>query len=73
MHGLRVPRPEAEQRLRLELAVALCQQEVLVSGPAAELAEISREHFVVLLGSRGLPRHYSDEDVSRDVTYARGE
>ncbi len=71
IQGMRVPQPEAEQRLRTELAIALYQQSVLALGPAAELATMTREMFGALLATRGIERHYSEADLERDLTYAR--
>ncbi|MCP5109705.1 MAG: hypothetical protein GY953_02595 [bacterium] len=34
---------------------------------------MTRELFGALLASRGIERHYSDDDLARDLAYARGE
>ena len=73
VQGLRLPEGEIAQRLRTELAVALYSQGVISIGKAAELAEMSPFRFGKLVGERGIPRHYSDEDLAQDVSYARGE
>jgi predicted HTH domain antitoxin len=73
VQGLRLPEGEIAQRLRTELAVALYSQGVLSLGKAAELAELSRALFGELVGQRGIPRHYGDEDLAQDLSYARGE
>jgi len=73
VEGLRLPEGEIAQRLKAELAVALYSQGVLSLGKAAELAEMSRVRFGQLLGERGVPRHYGDEDLAQDLSYARGE
>jgi predicted HTH domain antitoxin len=64
---------EVEPRLRSELAVALYAQGILPFGKASELAGISRFAFAEFLGQRNVPRHYSDEDLSLDLDYARGQ
>ncbi len=64
---------EAEQRLRTELAIASYRQHVLALGPAAELATMTREVFGALLANRGIERHYSDDDLARDLAIAHGE
>ncbi len=71
--GMRLPAGEIEQRLRVELAVAVYAQGLFSVGPAAELAGMSRETFGSLLGARGVERHYTDEDLQQDAAYARGE
>ncbi|MFN0171313.1 MAG: UPF0175 family protein [Bryobacteraceae bacterium] len=71
--SLRLPEPEVERRLRRELAVALYAQAILPLGKAAELAGMGRIAFGELIGERGIPRQYSQEDLDADVAYARGE
>jgi predicted HTH domain antitoxin len=46
---------------------------VLSLGKAAELAEMSRILFDELVGQRGIPRHYGDEDLAQDLAYVRSE
>jgi predicted HTH domain antitoxin len=73
VQGLRLPEGEIPARLRMELALALYAQGALSLGKAAELAETSRLLFGELVGQRGIPRHYGEEDLARDLSYARGE
>ncbi len=73
VQGLRLPEGEIAQRLKTELAIALYSQGVLSLGKAAELAELSRVLFGELVGQRGIPRHYGEEDLAQDSSYARGE
>lgn len=73
VQGLRLPEGEIAKRLTTELAIALYSQGVLSLGKAAELAEMSRLLFADLVGQRGIPRHYSDEELAQDLSYARGE
>jgi predicted HTH domain antitoxin len=70
--GLRLPEPEMEPRLRAELAIALYAQGILPFGKASELAEISRHGFAELLGQRGIPRHYTEQELDQDLEYAGG-
>ena len=71
--SLKLPPPELEPRLRRELAVALYSQCILSFGKATELAGLSRYSFGDLVTSRGIPRHYGDEDLKLDLDYARGQ
>ena len=71
--SLRLPAPEVESRLRTELALALYAQSILPFGKACELAGASRYSFADLLGARGIPRHYSEDDLTLDVKYGRGQ
>jgi len=73
VQGLRLPEGEIPQRLGTELAIALYAQGALSLGKAAELAETSRLLFGDLIGQRGIARHYGDEDLASDSSYAGGE
>jgi predicted HTH domain antitoxin len=72
-NSLRLPVPEVEPRLRTELAVALYAQGILPFGKACELAESSRYAFADLVANRNIPRHYSEDDLTLDLEYARGQ
>lgn len=72
-NSLRLPATEAEPRLRIELAIALYDQLILPFDKAAELAAVSCLKFADLLAERGLPRHYSQDDIAHDVEYAGGQ
>jgi predicted HTH domain antitoxin len=71
--SLRLPTTEVEPRLRTELALALYRQGILSFGKASELAESSRFAFGELVASRDIPRHYTDEELTQDLGYARGQ
>ncbi len=71
--SLRIPEAEAEQRLRQELAVALYAQGLLSFGKASELAGESRFRFADVVTQRGIARHYGEEELTEDLTYAGGE
>lgn len=72
-NSLRLPVTEVAPRLRTELAVALYSQGILSFGKASELAESSRFGFADLLASREIPRHYTDDELTQDLRYARGQ
>lgn len=69
---LRLPPTEVEGELKRELALALYRRGVLSSGKARELAGLTRWEFEELLGKRRIERHYSEEDLERDLEYAKG-
>lgn len=73
LQGLRIPEAEIAERLRTELALALYAQGALSLGKAAELAEMNRMLFGELAGRRGIARHYGDEELAQDISYAGGE
>jgi predicted HTH domain antitoxin len=68
--AMRLPPPEVEARLRLELAVSLYAQQILSLGKAAELAGLNRWELDDILGRRGIPMHYTEGDLAHDVAYA---
>ena len=46
---------------------------ILSLGKASELAKMNKIELGLLLGRRGIPRHYGKEDLAQDLKYARGE
>jgi len=71
VHALRLPESETAERLRTELAAALYERGILPFGRARELAGLGRLAFAHLLCARGISRHYTSEELSDDVDYAR--
>lgn len=71
--AMRLPPVEQRQQLLVELAVTLYVQGILSFGKARELAKLNRLEFGLLLGKRGIPRHYYAEELQDDLTYARGQ
>ncbi len=70
--ALRLPLPEQKQQLLIELALALYARDILAFGKARELTGLSKYEFGLLLGRRGIPRHYGAEELEDDIAYARG-
>jgi len=73
LQGLRIPEREIAERLRTELAIGLYAQGALSLEKAAELAQMERMPFGELVGERGIPRHYGEAELARDISYARSE
>ncbi len=72
--AIRLPLAEVQSQMQLELAVSLYARGILSFGKARELTQLSKYEFGVLLGRRGIPRHYQPEDLQDDIAYAdRGE
>ena len=71
--SLRIPEGEAEERVRHELAAALYASGLLSFGKASELAGVSHFAFSAVLAQRRIARHYGQEDMNEDLTYADGE
>ncbi len=72
-HALRLPKDGRRKELMLELAIALYARGILSLGKASELAKMSKVELGLLLGRRGIPRHYGQEELAQDLEYARGE
>lgn len=72
-NAIRLPAGEQNQLLKTELALALYARGILSFGKARELTAMNRIEFGLLLGRRGIPRHYTERDLEDDITYARGE
>ena len=71
--ALRLPEARREEALLRELAVTLYNQGLLSLGKARELARLDKYAFSRLLGERGIARHYGQEELGEDISYARGE
>lgn len=72
VEAIKLPPQEVEQELRKELAVALYRRGVLSLGKARVLAQMTRWEFEEYLGHRGVPRHYTADDLEEDLSYAAG-
>jgi predicted HTH domain antitoxin len=71
--AMRLPEQERAARLLVELALALYAQGILSFGKARELAGLGHYEFGKLLGERGIPRHYTTEELQDDINYAGSE
>jgi predicted HTH domain antitoxin len=71
--AMRLPKKAQKRQLKTELALSLYAQGILGFGKACELAEISQSAFGALLGQRGIPRQYDEQDIQDDIAYARGQ
>ncbi|MBV9678560.1 MAG: UPF0175 family protein [Acidobacteriaceae bacterium] len=57
----------SEAELKVELALALFQQDRLTLGQAADLAQMPQLDFQRLLGSRQIAIHYGFEQLEQDL------
>jgi len=71
--SLRLPESEIQSRLRSELALALYAQGILDLGKASELAGVSRLVFAAIASQRNIPLHYTEDELTQDLEYARGQ
>jgi len=71
--AMRLPSKNRGEQLKTELAVSLYAQGILSFGKACELATINKIEFGLLLGQRGVPRQYDEQDLQDDLNYASGQ
>ena len=70
--ALRLPAEGQPDQILQELAATLYARGILSFGKARELAGLSKLEFGLLLGRRGVARHYQTQDLDDDLAYARG-
>lgn len=70
VNALRVPPDDIERELYKELALALYQRGMLSSGKASALSGLNLLQFEDLLGQRRIRRHYGEEELQEDLSYA---
>ena len=71
--AMRVPEPERQPRLLIELACAPYQREVLSFGKAAELSRLNQVRFSQAPVECCIARVYSDQDIAEGLAYAGGQ
>ena len=67
--AIRLPLAEQEEQLLTELALALYARGILSFGKARELTGLTKYEFGLLLGQRGISRHYGSADLQDDIAY----
>ncbi|MFP4584421.1 MAG: UPF0175 family protein [Desulfococcaceae bacterium] len=70
--AIRLPAEDRREALMVELALALYTRGILSFGKAREPTPLNRIEFGLLPGRRGIPRHYTEDDLADDIAYARG-
>ena len=69
--SMKIPLPEVKKELTKELAFVLYARWALSMGKARQMAGLTKREFLNELASRGIKRHYTSEDLSEDVAYAK--
>ena len=69
----RVPEPEVPRQVLIELACALYARQALTHAQAATLAGLNRFELGEELARREIPRHYTKDDLTADLTYGGGQ
>lgn len=62
----KVRKEKASQEVRKLLALELFRERAISMGKAAEIAGISLAEFMELSATRGIPIHYTKEDLKKD-------
>jgi predicted HTH domain antitoxin len=70
VRSIRLPEGQMEHEMLKELAVALYAHGFISFGKAHELSGIGKFEFGRLLGTRGVLRHYGQEELQDDLAYA---
>ena len=70
---LSVQPAERQAQLLLELGCSLYARGSISLAEGAEMAGLSRMDFGWELGERGIPRHYTQENLAEDLAYAGGQ
>lgn len=71
LESLKLPRDRMEIELKQEMAYTLYERGLASMGVARRYAEINKWAFLDGLAKRGIQRHYSEEELSEDIDYAR--
>ena len=71
--ALKIPQQRIQATLTEELAIYLYAQGYLSFGKARKLAALSKWEFAERLGKRGIPRHYTEDDLEEDLRFATDE
>ena len=69
--SIRLPEKRIKKELLKELAISLYQQELLSFGKARELAQMEHYQFSELLAERNITRHYTQQELEEELSYAR--
>lgn len=70
-NAMRLPDGDKQEHVLIELAVTLYQRKILSLGKARALANLTKWEFDEELGKRIIERHYNQDDLDNDLTYAR--
>ena len=70
MLALKIPQQRIKATLTEELAVYLYAQGYVSYGKARKLANLTKWEFAERLGTRGIPRHYTEQDLEEDRRFA---
>lgn len=73
LRAAKLPPQEVEDEFRKELALALYNRGVLPLGKARLVARMTRCEFEDLLGTRRIPRHYTEANLEEDIRYGLGD
>ncbi len=73
VQAIRLPENRIKEEILVELSLALYSQDMISFGKARELAGSNYYEFAMLLGKRGIYRHYGKEEFEDDLIYAHNQ
>jgi len=71
LSAIKLPKRDVENAIKLELAIALYQREIISFGKARKLTEMSKWEFLEILSKRKIERHYTGKELEEDLTFAK--
>jgi len=67
---MKLPLDKVEEHLLVDIASSLYHQGILSFGKARQLCHLSKWEFQKELGSRKIPRHYTEKNLDEDLDFA---
>ena len=69
--SIKIPEKDVEKVLKLELAIALYQRDIISLAKARKMTEMDKWEFLEELGKRKIPRHYTEKELKEDLAFAK--
>ena len=73
MANLKYPPDRAKDELLKEIAFSLYERKILSMGNARKLSGLDKWTFIDGLAERKIERHYTEQDLLEDISYADGQ
>ena len=70
MANLKYPPDRAKDELLKEMAFSLYERKILSMGNARKLSGLDKWTFIDGLAERKIERHYTEQDLLEDISYA---
>ncbi|WP_208599065.1 UPF0175 family protein [Desulfonatronum thioautotrophicum] len=73
MATVKFPPDRAREELLKEIAFSFYERKILSMGSARKLSGLDKWAFIDGLAARKIERHYSEEELLEDISYADGQ